>query len=105
MITKEQALEILDKFDFFQGQRAGRELWSEKPRDAQNQDIENFKKDVDSLAEYLINTDLVEVVRCHNCKNRYVPHRCALWYATIGENEYVSERGSDFFCSYGERKE
>ena len=33
MITKEQAIDILEKFDFFQGQRAGRELWSDKPKD------------------------------------------------------------------------
>lgn len=88
MITKEQAIGILDKFDFFQGQ-----------------DIANFKKDVDSLAEYLINTDVVEVVRCRDCKHRHVPHRCALWYGTLGDNEYFCERGADFFCSYGERKD
>lgn len=40
------AVDICDKFDFFQGQRAGRELWSEKPVEIQNEDIEQFSKDV-----------------------------------------------------------
>ena len=52
-ITKEQAIDILDKFDFFQGQRAGRELWDDKPFDVQEQDINNFSKDVALLKEYI----------------------------------------------------
>lgn len=49
--------------------------------------------------------DVVEVVRCKYCKNRWQPHRCALWYATANNSEYFIERGDDFYCSYGERKE
>lgn len=41
-----KALDILDRFDLFGGQRAGRELWNEKPVDVQNEDIENFVKNV-----------------------------------------------------------
>lgn len=32
------ALEILDRLQFF-GQRAGRELWNDKPRNVQDEDI------------------------------------------------------------------
>jgi hypothetical protein len=53
MITKEQAIDILDKFDFFQGQRAGRELWNDKPFEVQEQDIKNFSNDVALLKEYI----------------------------------------------------
>ena len=53
MLTKEQAIEILEKFDFFQGQRAGRELWSEKPFNVQEQDIADFSRDVALLKEYI----------------------------------------------------
>lgn len=49
--------------------------------------------------------DVIEVVRCKDCKNRYVPCRCALWYGTVNETEYFIERGDDFFCSYAEKKE
>ena len=52
-ITKEQAIDILDKFDFFQGQRAGRELWNNKPYEVQEEDINAFAKDCASLKEYI----------------------------------------------------
>jgi hypothetical protein len=55
MITKEQALEIVNKFDFFYGQRAGRELWFDKPRAVQDTDIKNFKDDCIRLIEYITN--------------------------------------------------
>ena len=48
--------------------------------------------------------DAVEVVRCKDCKHRYVPTRCALWYGTADNTEYFVERGDDFYCSYGEAK-
>ena len=52
-ITKEQAIDILDMMDFFQGQRAGRELWVAKPFEVQEQDISNFSKNVHLLKEYI----------------------------------------------------
>lgn len=53
MISKEQAIEIVEKFKFFQGQRAGRELWAEKPKAVQDEDIENFEKDCELLLDYI----------------------------------------------------
>ena len=53
MITKEKAIEIVQKFDFFYGQRAGRELWAIKPKEVQDEDIKNFHKDCELLLEYL----------------------------------------------------
>jgi hypothetical protein len=53
MITKAQAIDILEKFDFFQGQRAGRELWNDKPKDIQDKDIEDFSRDCRLLIEYV----------------------------------------------------
>lgn len=53
MITKEQAIDILERFDFFEGQRAGRELWSEKPVDVQDEDIKNFSEDIAFLKEFI----------------------------------------------------
>ena len=47
-ITK-QANDILEKLSFLYGQRAGRELWSSKPRKVQNEDIASFNRDVDYL--------------------------------------------------------
>ena len=42
----EQAEDILDKWEFFYGQRAGRELWAEKTEKVQNADIEAFCRDL-----------------------------------------------------------
>lgn len=48
-----KCLEILDKFQFFQGQRAGRELWNDKPAKIQNEDIKNFNKDIEFIRNVL----------------------------------------------------
>lgn len=53
MITKEQAIDILERFDFFQGQRVGRELWNDKPKDVQDKDIAEFSRDCRLLIEYV----------------------------------------------------
>lgn len=41
----DRAIEILDKWEFFYGQRAGRELWADKPTEVQDEDIANFCRD------------------------------------------------------------
>lgn len=38
--------DILNKWSFFFGQRAGRELWSEKPKEIQDKDISEFNRDM-----------------------------------------------------------
>ena len=53
MITKDKAREILERFDFFGGQRAGRELWNDKPKDIQDKDIEAFSRDCKLLIEFV----------------------------------------------------
>lgn len=53
MIDKLKALEIIDKRDFF-NDRAGRELWSKKPIDIQNEDIKNAHEDYKLLKEYIL---------------------------------------------------
>ena len=49
--------------------------------------------------------DTVEIVRCKDCKHRYSPLRCALWYGMCNDKEYFVEHGEDFYCSFGERIE
>ena len=50
----DKALEICDKLEFFEGQRAGRELWSDKPKDVQDKDIADFNRDVSYIRQLLI---------------------------------------------------
>lgn len=45
-MSKERAEDILAMWEFFYGQRAGRELWAEKPREIQDKDVENFNRDM-----------------------------------------------------------
>lgn len=47
------ALDKLAKLDFFYGQRAGRELWNDKPVDVQNRDIEDFARDIKYIEEVI----------------------------------------------------
>lgn len=49
--------------------------------------------------------DFAKVVKCKECKHRYEPVNCALWYATYDGKEYFREHGDEFSCSFGERKE
>ena len=48
-----KCLEILDKFQFFQGQRAGRELWNDKRTEIQKEDIKNFNRDIEFIRNVL----------------------------------------------------
>ena len=57
-----KAFDILDKFEFFGGQRAGRELWFNKPADIQEKDIGGFLRDIDFLKQF-INRQKAEIER------------------------------------------
>ena len=48
-----KAFDILNKFEFFGGQREGRELWFNKPTDIQNKDIGAFLRDLDFLRQFI----------------------------------------------------
>lgn len=48
-----RAIEILDKLSFFGGQRAGRELWNDKPREVQDEDIASFNRDIEWLRDFI----------------------------------------------------
>ena len=49
----EKAIEILDKLSFFGGQRAGRELLNDKPREVQDEDIASFNRDIEYLRNFI----------------------------------------------------
>ncbi len=53
-----KCLEILDKFQFFQGQRTGRELWNDKPTEIQDEDIKNFNRDIEFIRNVLKSANL-----------------------------------------------
>ena len=49
----EKTIEILDKLSFFGGQRAGRELWSDKTREVQDEDIASFNRDIEYIRDII----------------------------------------------------
>lgn len=50
---RDKIMEALDKLQFFGGQRAGRELWADKPTDVQDADIAAFNENVDAIRGYI----------------------------------------------------
>lgn len=48
----EEVFEILSKWEFFYGQRAGRELWVDKTKEVQDQDIANFNRDMKTVMDW-----------------------------------------------------
>ena len=65
-MTKEEAIiDILEKWSFFFGQRAGRELWGDKPKAVQDQDIIDFNWEMEIVCSALrpITREQVEKMR------------------------------------------
>ena len=60
-ISRMQVADILDKMQFFQGQRVGRELWNEKPVEVQEMDLENFNKDIRTIRDYILQLEEMEM--------------------------------------------
>ena len=54
-----------------------------------------------SLFDNIKTADVVEVVRCGDCKHRFLNHKC------LNQNSgyYERERNSNDFCSYAERND
>lgn len=52
-MAREKVYDILNKFEFFQGQRAGRELWCDKTKAVQDQDISDFVEGINYIRAYL----------------------------------------------------
>lgn len=51
-VTFEEVMDILNKWEFILGQRAGRELQSDKPTDAQDKDLADFNHDLEKVRSF-----------------------------------------------------
>ena len=79
----EKAIEILDKLSFFGGQRAGRELWNDKLREVQDEDIASFNRDIEWLRGIIrkyINDGWISV-------EERLPEAFGKYWATIRYND------------------
>lgn len=70
--TFNEVMDILDKWQFFYGQIAGRELWMDKPKEIQDKDLANFIRDLETVRSFVnllrCKTALGEPPTCSNCK-------------------------------------
>lgn len=101
MTREEKALDILDKWEFFFGQRAGRELWGDKPKAVQDQDIANFNRDMKIIRAALrpVSREQVEKVWrgewVHDPETGY--EHCDRCSHTISLDDYMN-RKPPLFC-------
>lgn len=51
---KNQVLDILNKWEFFYGQKAGRDLWADKPVNIQEKDLSDFNRDINIVKQYVM---------------------------------------------------
>ena len=68
----ERAEDIISKWEFFLGQRAGRELWADKPKEVQDKDIEDFCRDLSVVRSAIANG--VTVQEWISVKDRLPPY-------------------------------
>ena len=79
------ALEVLDKLSFFCGQRAGRELWNDKPREVRDEDIANFNRDIEYLKDIIRKhmkneEDILKFYYCESEDDYYIGQRVQNMY-------------------------
>ena len=70
-VKTSEILEILDKLEMFQGQRAGRELWADKPTEVQEQDLTNFNRDIGTIRKCIESQNNVLQRIVERLKNQY----------------------------------
>lgn len=74
---QEKVFDILNKFEFFQGQRAGRELWNDKPKEVQDKDISDFIKDINYIRSYLQDSIILSRKEYEKLKYTWITDRDA----------------------------
>lgn len=110
--TFNEVMDILDKWQFFLGQRAGRELWMDKPTKIQEEDLANFNRDLDTVRSFINllknETALGEPPTCSICKYLNVINNNELYAlckktGTIFEPFELDTR--EHYCTCFRRKE
>ena len=89
MTKQEKVFDILDKMELFQGQRAGRELWNDKPKEVQDKDIADFIKDINYIRSYLQNSVVLSKEEWECLHNDYAK---ALYNARQNERKETAEK-------------
>ena len=80
-----KVFDILDKIEFFQGQRAGRELWSNKPKEVQDKDIADFIKDINYIRSYLQDSVVLSREEYEKLRSLYDYEQGSYMTSSIGD--------------------
>ena len=83
--TQNNVFDILDKFEFFQGQRAGRELWNDKPKEVQDKDIADFIKDINYIRSYLQDSVVLSREEYEKLRSLYDCEQGSYMTSSIGD--------------------
>lgn len=110
--TFKEIIDILNKWQFILGQRAGRELWIDKPSAVQEEDLANFNRDSEKVRSFLFehseNSYGEDICTCNKCKFLTVLNDSEI-YAVCNKTGYIFEQFEtdtrEHFCAFGERKE
>ena len=85
MTKQEKVFDILNKFEFFQGQRAGRELWNDKPKEVQDKDIADFIKDIKYIRSYLQDSVMLSREEYEKLRSLYDCEQGSYMTSSIGD--------------------
>lgn len=99
-VEKSEILDILDKMQFFLGQRAGRELWNDKSEDIQEKDLENFNRDIQKIKEYLFNVKPVKRGKWLGDKWWRECSECGNVVSSSKTTNFCAECGADMRTSF-----
>lgn len=61
--------------------------------------------DLSTIQRWMESSDIVEVVRCKDCKHRHDDGYCEAWGDSFHHWEDFNKVPEDMFCGYGERRE
>lgn len=107
--TFNEVMDILDKWQFFLGQRAGRELWMDKPTKIQEEDLANFNRDLETVRSF-VDLHFNDTPRrsCSQCKYLRVINNSGL-YARCNRTGVLFDPfmtdTRQFFCACFEKGE
>lgn len=85
MTKQEKVFDILNKFEFFQGKRAGRELWADKPKEVQDKDIADFIKDINYIRSYLQDSIVLSREEYEKLRSLYDCEQGSYMTSSIGD--------------------
>lgn len=91
-VTFEEVMDILDKWEFLLGQRAGRELWADKPTDVQDKDLAGFNRDLEKARSFIMKNNVQNTINYIDTAFEEQSVGSSTWYDEL-DREYIEDVG------------